>query len=93
MLTEFERMGVAVHARSIFMQGLLLQEHDQLPPQFEKWSTKVGHYRRYLEAHDVTPLQAAIGFVSRLPAVEFALVGVTSSNQLDQCIVTSAKAI
>lgn len=78
--------GVAVHARSIFLQGLLLLDGRRLPTQLAAWHPRLEKYRSFLEAQGVTATEAAIGFVRSLPGLEVILVGVLSRGQLEECV-------
>jgi len=91
VLAELEQRGVAVHARSVFLQGVLLSRPDALPKSFARWAPELERYREYLVARSVSTMQAAIGFAAALPAVETVLIGVTSSVQLDECVTAYRK--
>ncbi len=86
VLSELSRRGVAIHVRSVFLQGLLLREPKQWPGRFEKWQSLVRRYRAYLERVDVSPLTAALSFVSSQPGVETVLIGIETCQQLVDCI-------
>lgn len=85
-IAALAKRGVAIHARSVFLQGLLLLDGRQLPAQFSAWHQQLENYRFFLEAHGVTATEAAIGFVRSLPGVEVILVGVQSRGQLEGCV-------
>lgn len=84
-LEALGRMGVEVHARSVFLQGLLLQNAG-IPAKFARWSDLVSRYHAFLTRNDLTPLSAAIGFVARQAQVGIVLLGVTTRHELDQCL-------
>ena len=73
-----------VHARSLFLQGLLFME--ELPPKLERAGAHLTRARKTLVDANVTPLAAALGFVLARPDIAFGLVGVTSSRELDEII-------
>lgn len=81
-LEELKRRGVEIHARSVFLQGLLLIEPDQVPPYFSPIRDTLERYARFLEAHKLSRLQAALAFATRQRDVDVALVGVTSVAEL-----------
>jgi aryl-alcohol dehydrogenase-like predicted oxidoreductase len=85
-LAALKRAGIEVHARSVFLQGALLMEPEDLPAWF-------GPYRRHLERFHslaarlgVTPLQAALGFVTGLDGVDVAVCGVACRAQLEELL-------
>jgi aryl-alcohol dehydrogenase-like predicted oxidoreductase len=85
-LSRLEEKGVAVHARSVFLQGLLLADPNRLPSAFARWHGLFQDFWRRSTESGTSPLEAAIGFVCRQPAVECVLVGVLSADHLMECV-------
>lgn len=83
-LARLKALGVEVHARSLFLQGLLFME--TLPPKLQHGTAHLAHVRKHLREAGTTPLAAALGFVLTQPDIAFALVGVTSSGELEEII-------
>jgi aryl-alcohol dehydrogenase-like predicted oxidoreductase len=84
-LAELREEGVELHARSAFLQGLLLMDPEQLPANL---ATGAEQLRRYHEARrraGLTPIEAALGFLRATGAVDVALVGTNSVGELDEC--------
>lgn len=81
-LEKLKRRGVEIHARSIFLQGLLLIEPDQVPAYFSPIGDKLERYARFLEANKLSRLQATLAFAARQRDVDVVLVGVTSAAEL-----------
>ncbi len=89
-LAELQRRGVEVHARSAFLQGLLLMEPDATPAYFEPWREMLGAYREWLGTRGLTSVQAALGFVVGLPEVDVVVVGVNDDAQFQRlCTLAS----
>ncbi|HEX4104841.1 MAG TPA: aldo/keto reductase [Rhizomicrobium sp.] len=87
-LARLNALGVEVHARSLFLQGLLFLE--ELPPKLRHAASHLARVRKTLAKADITPLAAALGFVLAQPEIAFGLVGVTSSKELNE-IIAAAK--
>jgi aryl-alcohol dehydrogenase-like predicted oxidoreductase len=85
-LAELQGRGIKVHARSVLLQGLLADEVPKLPPPLATFAPAMRSYREYLRHAEVSPMEAALGFVRGLPGVEVVLVGVVSERQLGECI-------
>ena len=84
-LAELREEGVEVHARSAFLQGLLLMEPEELP---ERVTGAAGPLRRYHDARraaGLTSTQAALGF-ARAAGVDVVLVGTNSAAELAECV-------
>jgi aryl-alcohol dehydrogenase-like predicted oxidoreductase len=86
-LGQLEKQGVEVHARSLFLQGLLFLQ--KLPAKLQHTEAHLKEVRQELSKSGTTPLAAALGFALSRPEISFGLVGVTSAQELNQ-IVTAA---
>lgn len=89
-LARLADMGVEVHARSLFLQGLLLMAPDALPANLAIAASHLAALRARLAAAGVTPLAAALGFVLSRPEVAIGLVGVTGLDELDGILEAAA---
>ena len=86
-LGRLKELGVEVHARSLFLQGLLFME--ELPAKLRRAGAHLERTRKTLADAHVTPLAAALGFVLARPEIAFGLVGVTSGKELDEIIAAA----
>lgn len=85
-LSLLHERGVEVHARSAFLQGLLLMPPDALPSFFKPVRSRIEAWRAACHAQAMTPVQAALSFVCDLEAVDCCLVGVQSLAQFETCV-------
>jgi aryl-alcohol dehydrogenase-like predicted oxidoreductase len=81
-LERLAARGVIIHARSVFLQGLLLMEPTDLPAHLRQAAPVIERWRANCARQGVTPLAAALGFVMAQPAVAKLVVGVHSREQL-----------
>lgn len=88
-LPALKGLGVEIHARSLFLQGLLFLE--ELPAKLQPAATHLRRVRNKLAEAGITPLAAALGFVLSRPEIAFGLVGVTSQAELDEIIAAAQK--
>lgn len=86
-LGRLKQLGVEIHARSLFLQGLLLMA--TLPAHLQ--SVELEKARARIAAAGTTPLAAALGFVLSRPEVDAGLVGVTSLAELDEILSAAAQ--
>ena len=49
LLKVLKNKGIEVHARSIFLQGLLLMEKKELNPYFNNWSSLFEDWEKWNE--------------------------------------------
>ena len=80
-LKELLSRKIEIHMRSIFLQGLLLQ--DSLPDYFEPLRPTAARYHKTLKAKGLTPLQGALSFASGL-GVDYGIVGVSSLPEWEE---------
>lgn len=85
-LAKLRRAGIEVHARSVFLQGLLLMPPEAMPGHFEAIRDHLAGYRACLESLGLSPLQAALGYVLGLPEVDHVILGVNTAVQLQEIL-------
>ncbi len=82
-------LGIEVHARSAFLQGLLLMSINEIPNYFEPWMPLLSKWHRFCSEQLISPLHAALSFVCSLKGVSYAVVGVQDHNQLKEILENS----
>lgn len=85
-LAQLGGLGIEIHARSVFLQGLLLMDESALPRGLKFAGPVLSRFRERLRVQGTTPLQAAIGYVARIREVGTIILGVHSSDQLQECL-------
>lgn len=83
-LSELKKRGVEIHARSVFLQGLLLMSSETLPPFFDSVREHLKNYHRTIHKHGLTPVRAALGFLISIPDIDFIICGVNNHSQLKE---------
>lgn len=83
-LDRWSRAGIEIHARSAFLQGLLLADPTQLPPQFLSVAPILGRFQADCVARGVTPKSAALHYLLGLPPISKILIGIDSARQLTE---------
>ena len=89
-LAEIAEMGVDVHLRSIFLQGLLFLPPDRVPVQLQSASRGLSRVRRMIAEGRSDPLQAALGFALARPEASAVIVGVSSAAELQAVVAAAA---
>lgn len=89
-LAALAGIGVEVHLRSIFLNGLLFLPPDRAPTHLKAAASRISRARRLIAEGRSDPLQAALGFaLSRVEAATV-LVGVTSAAELSAVIAAAS---
>ena len=83
-LQKLKSAGVEIHARSIFLQGLLLMELQNVPEYFDVIRKNLESYHHFIRARGLTPIQAALGFVLGLQEIDQVICGVNNALQLGE---------
>lgn len=81
---KLKQAGIEIHARSIFLQGLLLMDLSNLPSYFDPFKIHLAKFTRFLERHSLTPLEACLGFALSLDEIDVILCGVNNLKQLQE---------
>jgi aryl-alcohol dehydrogenase-like predicted oxidoreductase len=89
-LEKLSKQGTEVHIRSAFLQGLLLMPAAQRPEYFKPWRSLFTEYDAWVAGHQLTPLQACLGYLNGHPEINKIVVGVDTPEQLRE-IVSAAK--
>lgn len=82
-LSRLAASGVEVHARSVFLQGLLVMPGSRRPKKFDRWAPLLERYTRWLDETGLTPLQACLRDALSVSDISRVLVGVDSLAQLE----------
>jgi aryl-alcohol dehydrogenase-like predicted oxidoreductase len=85
-LAAVKDQGVEIHARSLFLQGLLFLEGDKLPPNLRHAAKHLESLRRKFADAGTTPLAAALAFALGRPEIDVGIVGVTSPAELEEIL-------
>lgn len=85
-LERLKEEGVEVHARSVFLQGLLLMPLDKVPAYFDPIRPLMVRWHANAKAQGMTLVQAALSFVRDLPYIDTVLVGVEDMGQFESCL-------
>jgi aryl-alcohol dehydrogenase-like predicted oxidoreductase len=89
-LARLKELGVEIHARSLFLQGLMLMPPGNLPAHLRGAGPHLKSLRARLAKAGSTLLTAALGFVLSRPEIDIALVGVTARDELEEIVSATA---
>jgi len=84
---------VEVHARSVFLQGLLLMDETVRPKKFNRWLTIWTTLHDWLKVENLTALQGALAFSLSNPMISKVIVGVDRAAQLNEILMAAGTSI
>ena len=85
--------GTELHARSIFLQGLLLMTPSERPSKFNRWQQLWSAYSEWLRSHEITPLQACVRYSLSFAEITKVIVGVDTARQLREIVEATGGSI
>lgn len=83
-------LGVELHARSAFLQGLLLMPASRRPEKIGRWQRLWSEWNRWLDEASLTSLQACLRYALSVEGVDKVVVGVDSVAQLREILAAAA---
>ncbi len=95
---RFKKMkqdGIEIHARSVFLQGLLLMEDQficgNIHPGLPEWVPKdvdlrIQAFHRACRTMGLKPYKAALGWVMGFDEIDKIIIGVNSAKQLEELL-------
>ena len=83
-LARLRAAGIEVHARSPFLQGLLLMEPDTLPRFFAPLRVALANLHAGWSANKLTPLSGCLHCVLRNADIDVAIVGVNRVREFEE---------
>ncbi len=81
-LKKLKEKNIEIHARSIFLQGLLIKQPEQLPQFFNPIKTLLNNYHKKLKAKNISPVEASLNFIKNINEIDYILIGINNNNQL-----------
>jgi aryl-alcohol dehydrogenase-like predicted oxidoreductase len=81
-LKQLKANGVEIHARSLFLQGLLLMPSEQIADYFAPLKQQLGDYHAFLKSQGLSLLQGALAFAASCKEIDEIILGVCSTAQL-----------
>ena len=85
-LGRLSEMGVSVIARSVFLQGILLSQVNDLPAYFSKWRPLFMQWIEFYQENGLSALEASLQFIVQVQEIDKIIVGVESEHQLTEIV-------
>ena len=83
-LPKLRERNIEVHARSIFLKGLMFKNPQELTDRFEKVKRKVLTLRSLAAEHRIPLLALCLNFVLNQPGIDEVIIGVDSLEHLKE---------
>jgi aryl-alcohol dehydrogenase-like predicted oxidoreductase len=83
-LAKLNKLGIEIHARSLFLQGTLLSEPLSLPKHLSFLCPHVEDFNQLIQKSGLTPLAACLDFAKKIPELDYGIVGVASLREFEE---------
>ena len=77
--------GVEIHARSVFLQGILL-DFNNIPSYFLTWKKEFNDYQKLVKDRGLSLIVYALNYALNIEEIDKVLVGVNSKKQLIEIV-------
>jgi aryl-alcohol dehydrogenase-like predicted oxidoreductase len=92
-LQLLKKNNIEIHARSIFLQGLLLLEPENLPPRFHSVQPLLKKMHSDCERMGIHAIELALHFIKKIAEIDVAVLGLTSQKELSGLIHAVGKSL
>jgi len=86
LLKEAKLRGKEIHVRSVFLQGLFFSEPEELKGNLTKLKSPLKAFREILVRRNLDVRQACLNYALHQSDIDFAIIGIDTSEQLAQNI-------
>ena len=78
--------NIEIHVRSIFLQGLLLMNFNEIPKKFKNWSNLFKQWDRETSKTGICKIGACLQFVLSQDSISKVIFGIDNISQLNEII-------
>ena len=92
-LKRLKDEGIEIHARSIFLQGLLLMNIKDISEYFSPWIFEIERWHEYCITNRLSLLEGAIANAMGEVDIDKFIVGIENTKQLEQIVAATKKTV
>jgi aryl-alcohol dehydrogenase-like predicted oxidoreductase len=85
-LEKLKKRNIEIHARSIYLQGLLLMQIEDQIKKFGNWENIWTKFHSFCKDNDISPLQACLRYVIGKTEIDKVIIGIDNLQQLKETI-------
>lgn len=74
--------GIEIHARSIFLQGLVFLNPNNLPKFFNQYKDIIETFLSFITERKISPLEAALDFINSIENIDHIILGINKIVEL-----------
>ena len=88
-LQKLKKLGVEIHTRSTFLQGLLTMNKKDIPPKFVKYNKYFDNWENISKKLKKSKVEICLQYALSNPYIDKVILGVDSSSQFKELISMS----
>lgn len=85
-ILSLKKDNVELHARSIFLQGLLLEDSKYFEKKFKTHKKKIILFEKWLKKNNLNKLQACLKFAFKSKIIDKFVIGISKYDQITEII-------
>tara|TARA_B100000035_G_scaffold55516_1_gene43884 strand:- start:1298 stop:2170 length:873 start_codon:yes stop_codon:yes gene_type:complete len=85
-LEKLNAIGIEIHARSIFLQGLLLIPSQEIPNEFKRWESIFIKIEKWSKEKKMSLIEACILFTLKQKKIDKIILGIDSLKHLKEIL-------
>ena len=85
-LKKLKKMGIEIHTRSTFLQGLLVLKKNEIPNKFEKWKPLLNKWDNLAKKLKKHKFEICLQYALSNPYIDKVILGIDSAKQFKQII-------
>jgi aryl-alcohol dehydrogenase-like predicted oxidoreductase len=92
-IERLSSLGIEIHARSIFLQGVLLTSHSTRPTFFDRWNNELSRFDAWVKETGQSAMQCCLSFALQNQGISKIVIGSTSAQSLSEvmrCVQTTS---
>ena len=86
ILEKLKKSGVEIHARSTFLQGLLLMKNKKIPNKFNKWKKLFKRWEQIVSKVKMDKAKICLRYALSNPYIDKVIIGMDSSKHFKQLL-------
>lgn len=86
---QLQKVGKIFYVRSIFLQGLILMNPNEIPSRLESVQSYIQAFENYQNISGQTKIEVALSYLNSIDWAEGFLIGVNNPEQLDLIVNSS----
>lgn len=90
-MPRLRKLGIELHVRSVFLQGLLLMPLEDRPQKFARWQALWRDWDVWLTETGLTATEACVRYVLSQSDIGKVIVGVQSKEQLAEIVSAASR--